>query len=186
MAVVAVFVDFVGAAGLFKAEGVLSFVGCVDGDEIGVGVDYVILGVVQVAACVFCERGYELGAQDLGGAVGACPAVQFFDCVGGQGQLTVGSQDVGAWVVDVEARGHVGWGQDVFQPYVAVDISVDVAVASVLHGVADGGVGQVGYLEPGGAGVVYAAYLDAGEVLDVGIVHDVFRVGVQVAGGVEP
>lgn len=56
---------------------------------------------------------------------------------------------MGAWVVDVEARGHVGWGQDVFQPYVAVDISVDVAVASVLHGVADGGVGQVGYLEPG-------------------------------------
>ena len=50
---IAFFIDFVGAAGLREAEGVLSFVGCVDGDEISVGVDYVILGVVQVAAGVF-------------------------------------------------------------------------------------------------------------------------------------
>ena len=60
VSVIAFLIDFVGAAGLFEAYGVFSFVGGVDCDKIRVCVNHVVLCVVEVAACVLGQGGDQL------------------------------------------------------------------------------------------------------------------------------
>lgn len=65
MSVIAFLIDLIGTAGLSEANGMLSLICRMGCDEIGICVDHVVLGIVQMAARVLRQGGQQLGAQYL-------------------------------------------------------------------------------------------------------------------------